>query len=44
MDFLHVNEEGLVDELMVMVRPMSGLTALAAAMKAQLEAAQGQAA
>lgn len=35
-DFLHTNDEGLVDELVVMVRPLSGLLALAEAMKQQL--------
>jgi hypothetical protein len=39
-DFLHANEQGLIDELCVMVRPMSGVHALADAMKAQLELAQ----
>jgi hypothetical protein len=39
-DFLHTNEQGLIDELCVMVRPMSGVHALADAMKAQLEPAQ----
>lgn len=34
-DFLHVNEDGLIDDLMVMVRPLSGAQALAAAMGAQ---------
>ncbi|MEV2255057.1 nuclear transport factor 2 family protein [Streptomyces sp. NPDC050147] len=34
-DFLHVDEDGLIDELMVMVRPLSGAQALAAAMGAQ---------
>lgn len=34
-DFLHVNEEGLIDEFMVMVRPLSAAQALAAAMGAQ---------
>jgi hypothetical protein len=37
-DFIHVNEDGLVDELYVMCRPLSGLTALAEAMKRQLAA------
>ncbi len=41
-DFLHTNEQGLIDELSVMVRPMSGVHALADAMKAQLELAQGE--
>ncbi len=40
-DFLHVNEEGLIDEMYVMVRPLSGAHALADAMKEQLELAQG---
>lgn|SRR5437763_15548079 len=38
-DFIHTGDDGLIDELYVMVRPMSGLTALAEAMKQQLEAA-----
>ncbi|WP_435246773.1 nuclear transport factor 2 family protein [Streptomyces sp. NRRL F-5630] len=36
-DFLHVNEDGLIDELTVMVRPLSGAQALAEAMGAQFE-------
>lgn len=36
-DFLHLDESGKVDELVVMVRPMSGVHALAEQMKAQLE-------
>jgi SnoaL-like domain len=39
-DFLHLDENGLIDELMVMVRPLSGALALADAMTAQLAAAQ----
>lgn len=39
-DFLHVDENGSIDELVVMVRPMSGMHALAEAMQAQLAAAQ----
>jgi limonene-1,2-epoxide hydrolase len=35
-DFIHVNEDGLIDELHVMFRPLSGLMALAEAMKRQL--------
>jgi SnoaL-like protein len=35
-DFLHTDEHGLVDELYVMVRPMSGAMALAEAMTRQL--------
>lgn len=37
-DFLHTNEDGLIDDLTVMVRPLSGALALAEAMQAQLEA------
>ncbi|MFJ9895652.1 nuclear transport factor 2 family protein [Streptomyces sp. NPDC091280] len=36
-DFIHVNEEGLIDDLTVMVRPLSGAKALQAAMAAQFE-------
>ncbi|MEU3296225.1 nuclear transport factor 2 family protein [Streptomyces longwoodensis] len=36
-DFLHVDEDGLIDRFMVMVRPLSGAQALAAAMGAQFE-------
>jgi hypothetical protein len=36
-DFLRVNEDGLIDDLMVMVRPLSGAQALAEAMGAQFE-------
>jgi hypothetical protein len=39
-DFVHTNEDGLIDELFVMVRPLSGTLALAEAMKAELEVAQ----
>jgi hypothetical protein len=35
-DFIHVDEQGLIDELYVMVRPLSGLIALAEAIKRQL--------
>lgn len=35
-DFLHVDDDGAVDELVVMVRPLSGALALAEAMQAQL--------
>ncbi|MFE6165008.1 nuclear transport factor 2 family protein [Streptomyces sp. NPDC056486] len=34
-DFLHLDEDGLIDEFMVMVRPLSAAQALAAAMGAQ---------
>jgi hypothetical protein len=40
-DFLHVNDAGLIDELVVMVRPMSGAMALAEAMRAELEKPAG---
>ncbi|MFC9680078.1 nuclear transport factor 2 family protein [Streptomyces sp. NPDC056948] len=36
-DFIHVDEDGLIDEFTVMVRPLSGAQALAAAMGAQFE-------
>ena len=36
-DFIHVNDEGMIDELCVMVRPATGLMALAEAMKRRLE-------
>jgi hypothetical protein len=36
-DFIHVNEDGLIDRFMVMVRPLSGAQALAEAMGAQFE-------
>ncbi|MEU8469957.1 nuclear transport factor 2 family protein [Streptomyces sp. NPDC029006] len=34
-DFLHIDEHGLIDEFMVMVRPLSGAQALAEAMGAR---------
>lgn len=43
-DFLHVNDDGLIDELYVMFRPLSGVMALAEAMKRQLAAAESAAA
>ncbi|GJF14312.1 membrane protein [Mycolicibacterium cyprinidarum] len=42
-DFLHVNDEGLIDDFMVMVRPLSGATALADAMGAQFDRIQREA-
>jgi SnoaL-like domain len=39
-DFLHTDENGLIDEFSVMVRPLSAALALAEAMKTQLELAQ----
>ncbi|MFE1291785.1 nuclear transport factor 2 family protein [Streptomyces sp. NPDC058751] len=36
-DFLHFDEEGRIDELMVMVRPLSAAQALSEAMGAQFE-------
>lgn len=39
-DFMHVREDGLIDELYVMFRPLSGVLALAEAMKRQLEAVE----
>ncbi|KMO78766.1 hypothetical protein BST22_09980 [Mycolicibacterium chubuense] len=42
-DFLHVDDEGLIDDFMVMVRPLSGATALADAMGAQFDRIQQEA-
>jgi len=39
-DFLHVDENDSIDELVVMVRPLSAAHALADAMQAQLASAQ----
>jgi hypothetical protein len=36
-DFLHLNDDGLIDDFMVMVRPLSGATALSEAMGAQFD-------
>ncbi|MFE1300357.1 nuclear transport factor 2 family protein [Streptomyces sp. NPDC058731] len=36
-DFIHVDDEGLIDELTVMVRPLSGAQALAEAMGARFD-------
>ena len=36
-DFIHLDEDGLIDRLMVMVRPLSGAQALAAEMGARFE-------
>lgn len=43
-DFIHVNQAGLIDEFMVMVRPLSGATALSEAMAAQFPQIQAEAA
>ncbi|WP_338671957.1 nuclear transport factor 2 family protein [Streptomyces sp. SCSIO 30461] len=37
-DFLHVNEDGLIDDFMVMVRPLSAAQALSEAMGARFDA------
>lgn len=37
-DFIHVDQDGLIDELVVMVRPLSAAHALTDAMKELLEA------
>lgn len=42
-DFLHLNEDGLIDDLMVMVRPLSAANALADAMAAQFPRIQQEA-
>ena len=41
-DFLHFSDDGRVDRMAVYVRPMSGVHALADAMKRQLETASPQ--
>lgn len=43
-DFLHFDDDGLIDEFMVMVRPLSGATALSEAMGAQFGRIQHEAA
>ncbi|GAB2668091.1 nuclear transport factor 2 family protein [Nocardia goodfellowii] len=43
-DFLHLDENGLIDELTVMVRPLSGARALADAMGAQFPRIEAEAA
>lgn len=42
-DFLHLDENGLIDEFTVMVRPLSAAQALAAAMAAQFAQIQREA-
>lgn len=42
-DFLHVDDDGLIDDFMVMVRPLSGAKVLAEAMGAQFERIQREA-
>lgn len=42
-DFLHVDENGLIDDFVVMVRPLSGATVLSEAMSAQFERIQAEA-
>ena len=43
-DFLHIDDDGLIDDFMVMVRPLSGATALAARMGEQFEQITNEAA
>ena len=43
-DFLHVDEDGLIDDLTVMVRPLSAAVALSEAMGAQFERIAAEAA
>ena len=42
-DFLHFNDDGLIDDFTVMVRPLSGATALSEAMGAQFDRIQQEA-
>lgn len=43
-DFLHMDEDGLIDDFTVMVRPMSGAQALSVAMAEQFDRIQAEAA
>ncbi|MFI6869754.1 nuclear transport factor 2 family protein [Nocardia sp. NPDC050406] len=43
-DFLHIDDDGKIDELMVMVRPLSAAQALAARMGEQFERIKAEAA
>ncbi|MER7948691.1 nuclear transport factor 2 family protein [Streptomyces sp. NPDC096079] len=43
-DFLHLNEQGLIDDFMVMVRPLSAAHALAEAMGAEFDRIAAEAA
>ncbi|GAB98482.1 hypothetical protein GONAM_02_00040 [Gordonia namibiensis NBRC 108229] len=43
-DFIHVNDDGKIDDFMVMVRPLSGAQALAEAMGAQFDQIAAEAA
>ncbi|UKY54081.1 nuclear transport factor 2 family protein [Streptomyces inhibens] len=43
-DFLHIDEDGLIDDFTVMVRPLSAAQALAEAMGAQFERIEQEAA
>ncbi|MUL47284.1 nuclear transport factor 2 family protein [Mycobacterium sp. CBMA293] len=43
-DFIHLNDEGLIDDFMVMIRPLSGAMALSEAMGAQFPQIQAEAA
>ncbi|MBF9130262.1 nuclear transport factor 2 family protein [Plantactinospora sp. S1510] len=40
-DFLHLDDHGAIDELVVMIRPLSGMLALRDTMEAQFTAARG---
>ena len=42
-DFVHFDDDGLIDDFMVMVRPLSGATALRDAMGAQFDRIQQEA-
>jgi SnoaL-like domain len=42
-DFIHVNDDGLIDDFKVMVRPLSGAQALSEAMAAQFPRIQQEA-
>ena len=42
-DFIHVNDDGLIDDFKVMVRPLSGAKALSEAMAAEFPRIQQEA-
>ena len=41
-DFIHLDDDGLIDELYVMIRPLSGLVALAEGMSRELGLDRGE--
>lgn len=41
-DFIHVNDDGLIDEFAVMIRPLSAVQAVGAAMMTAIEQSKGE--